>query len=55
MCLNETRSRVRVGIDLSDIFHVSNGLKQRDALLSLLYNLASDCATWRIQANQDGL
>ena len=36
MCLNETYSRVRVYKHLSDIFPVNSGLKQGDALSSLL-------------------
>ena len=40
MCLTETYSRVRVGKNLSDMFPVMNGLKQGDALSSLLFNFA---------------
>jgi len=36
MCLKETYSRVRVGKNLSDMFHIRNGLKQGDAISSLL-------------------
>ena len=32
MCLNETYSRVRVGKDLCDMFHIGNGVKQGDAI-----------------------
>jgi hypothetical protein len=32
MCLTETYSRVRVGKNLSDMFHIRNGLKLGDAL-----------------------
>ena len=32
MCLNETYSRVWVGKDLCDMFHIGNGLKQGDAI-----------------------
>jgi hypothetical protein len=31
MCLTETYSRVWVGMNLSDMFHIMNGLKQGDA------------------------
>jgi len=31
LCLNETYSRVRVGKNLSDMFHIRYGLKQGDA------------------------
>ena len=40
LCLNETYSRVRVGKNLCDMFHVRNGLKQGDALSPLLFNFA---------------
>jgi len=36
MCLNETCSRVQVGNHLSDMFLIKNGLKQGDAVLTLL-------------------
>jgi len=36
MCLTETYSRVWVGKNLSDMFPIKNGLKQADALSSLL-------------------
>jgi hypothetical protein len=41
-CLNETHSRVWVGKNLFDRFTIRNGLKQGDALLSLLCNFALD-------------
>jgi len=40
LCLTETYSRVRVGKNLSDMFSMRNGLKQREALLPLLFNFA---------------
>ena len=55
MCLTETYSRVRVGQNLSDMFPVRIGLKQGDALLSLLFNFALEDAIERVQINQDGL
>ena len=39
-CVTETYSRVRVGKSLSDMFPFRNGLKQGDALSSLLFNFA---------------
>jgi hypothetical protein len=42
ICLNETSSKVsivNIGQHLSGMFPIQNGLKQGDALLTLLYNL----------------
>jgi len=40
MCLNETYSCVHEGKHMSDMFYIKNGLKQGDALLTLLFNFA---------------
>jgi hypothetical protein len=40
---------------LSDIFPTQNGLKQRDALSSLFFNVASENAIRKVQENQVGL
>jgi hypothetical protein len=40
MCLNETYSKVRIGKLLSDKFPIQNGLKQGDALSTLLFSFA---------------
>jgi len=47
--------RARVGKNLSDIFHIRNGLKQRDALSPLLFNTSLDYAIRRAQVLMDGL
>jgi hypothetical protein len=41
--------------DLSDMFHIQNRLKQGDALLPLLFNVALEYAIMELQANQVGL
>jgi hypothetical protein len=55
MCLNETYSEVRIGKILSDTFPIQNGLKQGNALLPFLLNLALGYAIRRVQENEVGL
>ena len=55
MCLNETYSRVCVGKNLSDMFPVRYGWKQRVALWPLVFNFVSEYAIRRDQVKQDGL
>jgi hypothetical protein len=49
ICLNETYSRVHISKHLSDTFPIQNGLKQGDALLPLLSNLALESAIRKVQ------
>jgi len=51
MCLTETYSRVWVAKLLSDMFPITNGLKQGDALLPLLFNFVLEYAIRRVQVN----
>jgi sorting nexin-29 len=52
MCLNETYSKVRVGNFFSNTFPIQNVLKQGDALSTLPFNFALECAVRKVQDNQ---
>ena len=55
MCLSGMYSRVRVSKNLFDMFYIRNGLKEGDALSSLLFNFALEYTIKRVQVIQDGL
>jgi hypothetical protein len=54
MCPYKTYSRVWGGKNLSDIFPIRSGLKQGDAVSTLLFNSAVEYTTRRVQVNQEG-
>jgi hypothetical protein len=55
MCLNEIYSRVHIGKYLLDNFLIQSGLKQKDALLPLLFNFALEYSIRKFQIIQMGL
>jgi hypothetical protein len=52
MCLNEIYSKIRIGKHFSDNFPIKNDLKEGDALSSLLFNFALECAVRKVQQHQ---
>jgi hypothetical protein len=54
-CLNENCNRVLIGQNLNGKFPIQNGLKLGDALSPLLFNIALQHVTRRVQQNQEGL
>ena len=55
LCLHETCSTARVGKRLSDTFPIKKGLKDRDALLPLMFNFALEHVIRRVPAKEEGL
>jgi hypothetical protein len=55
MCLNETYHKVCIGKNLLDTFHIQNGLREGDALLSLPFNFSLEYVIRNIKENQEGL
>jgi hypothetical protein len=49
MCLYETNSKVHIGKHLSDNFPIQNGLKQDNALSTLLFIFALEYAIRKVQ------
>jgi hypothetical protein len=52
ICLTETYSRVRLGKHLSNMFPVTNSLKQDDNLSPTFFNYAVEYATEMFQKTQ---
>jgi len=52
---DETHSRGRIDKNLSAMFLIRNGLKERDDLSPLLFNFALEYTIRRFHVNQDGL
>jgi hypothetical protein len=53
MYLNVTYSKVHIGKNQSDEFHVQNNLKKGHALLSFLFNFVVECDSSKVQDNQE--
>jgi hypothetical protein len=49
MCLNETCSKVHIGKHFSDNCPIQNGLKQGNALLQILFNVALEFIITKVQ------
>jgi len=52
MSLTETQSRVRVVKNVSDRFPIGIGLKQGQAVSTMLFNIAVEYAIRRVQVNR---
>jgi hypothetical protein len=55
MCLNETYCQICVDKQLSDIFHVQNGLKQEDGFSPFPFNFALEYTLGKDHENSVGL
>jgi hypothetical protein len=52
ICLKKTYNKIRVDKHLSDNFLIQNGLKEGDALSTMLFNFTLEHAIRKVQENQ---
>jgi hypothetical protein len=51
--LNETHGKVRIGTNLRGAFPIQNGVKQRNALPPLIFNVVLEYASRKVQETHE--